>query len=119
MHVVTLKVNTLCILHTRFHRTFNEFQLQKMAWSKRLSLLLILFVKTNSSEFKNCDKNHSKLQICSTKEVYTPPVPVNVDTTLYLNNIHMLDFENNAISLSAELVATWLDKGVELSHPTE
>ena len=70
----------------------------------------------NMAELKSCSENHDCLELCFTqKGGYTEPLPLVLETELYLKAITGIDEGQNSISIQAELWCYWGDPGLALS----
>ena len=70
----------------------------------------------NMAELKSCSENHDYLELCFTqKGGYTEPLPLVLETELYLKAITGIDEGQNSISIQAELWCEWKDPALRLS----
>ena len=64
---------------------------------------------------KTCQEDHKIVQVCSVDELYVAPLPVSIDTEVYLNDIHGIDEVEKSISIYVELETYWTDLGISVS----
>ena len=70
----------------------------------------------NMAELRSCSENHEHLELCFTqKGGYTEPLPLVLETELYLKAVTGIDEGQNSISIQAELWCYWGDPGLALS----
>ena len=85
-----------------------------------LSLFIIFCNFKQNVGIKNCSEPHKKLSICvKSIKNYDDPVPANLKTVLYLNEIIKIDGNENLFSISVELTTIWSDPNLFPSNGEE
>ena len=64
---------------------------------------------------KSCSSQHDFVEVCTVQELYFPPLPVQIDTEVYLNDIHGINDVEKSISIFLELETFWIDEGISVS----
>ena len=84
----------------------------------RESLVLsFCIVKLSWAGLKRCSEDHEQLEICiKAKEGYNNPLPVVLNTDLYLLDIIDINMDKNSISVQVDLWTIWIDTGLALSN---
>lgn len=82
---------------------------------KLLQVCLILNLLQLNKALRACTEDHDIVETCSVDELYIPPMPVEIQTMVYLNDIHGVDEVAKSISIYVELEAYWQDPGVSVS----
>ena len=86
-----------------------------------LKYMLVLSSSLNLIQaLKSCSEKHEVLSICWTGEDnYADPVPAQLETWLYLNEIIKIDGDENSFSIHVELLTSWTDPRLALSSGKE
>ena len=75
-----------------------------------------IFLNLGEATLRNCSEKHDQQDICMNgEEDYSYPLPVVLETWLYLNEIIKIDGNENSISMSVELITYWTDPQLGLS----
>ena len=83
--------------------------------------LLVLSCTLNLIQaLKRCSEKHEVLSVCLIGEdIYAGPVPAQLETWLYLNEIIKIDGDENSFSIHVELLTSWTDPRLALSSGKE
>ena len=65
---------------------------------------------------EECSNDKTDYQFCLTKYPYTPPLPVLVNLTIYVNSIHGIDDVEKTLTISIEILSYWVDNGIKTSE---
>lgn len=86
-----------------------------------LKHMLVLSCTLNLIQaLKKCSEKHEVLSICLKGENnYADPVPAQLETWLYLNEIIKIDGDENSFSIHVELITYWTDPRLALSSEKE
>ena len=96
-----------------------DYSYRKRMQATQLILLIICLLKYNLS-LKSCTEKHEKVAVCFTNiEGYVEPIPADLETWLYLNEIIKIDGDQNAFEIHVELTTYWSDPGLALSDGSE
>lgn len=83
---------------------------------KNQEVLVVLFHLLHLNQaLQSCNDDHAIVETCSVEELYLPPMPVEIQTMVYLNDIHGVDEVAKSISIYVELEAYWIDPGISIS----
>ena len=78
-------------------------------------MLLSLFNPIIEGILVNCDATNNTFEkVCSSKPIYLPPLPVIVDSEVFINRIQGVNEMERSISLFIELSTTWKDPGLSI-----
>ena len=85
-----------------------------MAKLQYITVLLSLFVSL-SKGLKSCESENHLAKVCSKNQVYSAPLPVNIQSEIYINEIQALNEVERSITLFIELHTSWMDPSVFVS----
>ena len=79
-----------------------------------IMILFVSLVRSDIKELDSCDMSKNvNVDICTVGNVsYIPPLPVLLDTRLYLIEIVKIDGNENSISIFVELSTFWKDSKI-------
>ena len=80
-------------------------------------LFSILLIKLICADLKSCSEKHDKLEVCfKGEEAYTIPLPVIVNSDLYLEEIIDIHEDKHSVSIQLNLWTMWKDPSLALSN---
>ena len=79
-----------------------------MAKLKYIMVLLSLFVPLTKG-LKSCEAENYLAKICSKNQVYSAPLPVNIKSQIFINEIQAVNEIERSITLFIELHTSWMD----------
>ena len=79
-----------------------------MAKLKYIMVLLSLFVPLTKG-LKSCEDENHLAKICSKNQVYSAPLPVNIKSQIFINEIQAVNEVERSITLFIELHTSWMD----------
>ena len=85
-----------------------------MAKLQYIILLLSLFVSLTKG-LKSCEPENHLAKICSKNKVYSAPLPVNIQSQIFINEIQAVNEIERSITLFIELHTSWMDPSLFVS----
>ena len=85
-----------------------------MAKLQYITLLLSLFVSLTKG-LKSCEAENHLAKICSKNKVYSAPLPVNIQSQIFINEIQAVNEIERSITLFIELHTSWMDPSLFVS----
>ena len=85
-----------------------------MAKLQYITLLLSLFVSLTKG-LKSCEAENHLAKICSKNTVYSAPLPVNIQSQVFINEIQAVNEIERSITLFIELHTSWMDPSLFVS----
>ena len=79
-----------------------------MAKLQYITVLLLLFVSLTKG-LKSCEAENYLAKICSKNQVYSAPLPVNIKSQIFINEIQAVNEIERSITLFIELHTSWMD----------
>ena len=79
-----------------------------------ITLLLSLFVSLTKG-LKSCEAENHLAKICSKNKVYSAPLPVNIQSQIFINEIQAVNEVERSITLFIELHTSWMDPSLFVS----
>ena len=87
-----------------------------------LKIILVLgtIFELNWAQLQSCDEEKDHPKICSKgQNGFSEPFPVNLNTTMYLDQIVGIDEDDKSISIQMSFISVWKDSRLDRSDTTE
>ena len=85
-----------------------------MAKLQYITVLLSLFVSLTKG-LKSCEAENHLSKICSKNQLYSAPLPVNIKSQIFINEIQAVNEIERSITLFIELHTSWIDPSLLVS----
>ena len=86
-----------------------------MAKLQYVTVLLSLFVSLTKG-LKSCEAENHLAKICSKNQVYSAPLPVNIKSQIFINEIQAVNEVERSITLFIELHTSWMDPSLVVKN---
>ena len=85
----------------------------------KIILVLATICELNWALLQSCNKETEKPRIClKGQDGFSEPFPVNLNTTLYLEQIVGIDEDEKSISVQMMFISKWKVSGLDRSNTT-
>ena len=85
-----------------------------MAKLQYITVILSLFVSLTKGLI-SCESENHLAKICSKTQVYSAPLPVNIQSQIFINEIQAVNEIERSITLFIELHTSWMDPSLFVS----
>ena len=86
----------------------------------KIILVLATIFEMNWAQLKSCDNEKDQPKICSKGQTgFSEPFPVELNTTMYLDQIVGIDEDEKSISIQMSFISYWKDSRIDRSNRTE
>ena len=85
----------------------------------KIILVLATIFELNWAQLKSCNEEKEKPKICyKGQDGYSEPFPLQLNTTLYLEQIVGIDEDEKSISIQMIVLSDWKVSGLDRSNRT-
>ena len=82
-------------------------------------VILLSYMITIINGLKLCSNETKSGDLCLKESAKTAPVPVQIETMIWIDSIHKVDENSKTLSIFFELVTKWKDERIELYNSEE